>query len=835
VAVFEQVCQTVGFAHSRGFIHRDLKPANVMVGEFGEVQVMDWGLAKQIHSVDPAVPPVRGVAPRPAPADEDAGTLMALMLGSEAGGGTLPGTRFGVVRGTPAYMPPEQARGFIDEIDAQSDVFALGGVLCAVLTGHPPIPGRSSAEALARARECDTAAALAALDGCGADAELVALAKQCLAAGKPDRPADATAVAAAVTAYRAGVEDRLRRAEADRAADAAREGERRKRRKVLVRAGWLVFGVLAAGVVGTSLGMVRADAARDREAAQRQTAEDNERRAKENLKLAGKAVDDCYNLVAGNPLLQGEAMKPVRGLLYSVALGYYRGFTRQAPDDPALLAEYAQNLERVVEITQAIGSQKEALAACDELLPARERLAAATPDPAARRDLARALQTRGNLLRNVGRTEESIPVLRTAADQFLAAADAGDADAKLPAATTLRLLGLSYREITRRDDSLAACGHAVRLLEELRAKNPADHRFRFQLSQVHNVVGYTHALLTAHADGGPEKARAAYEAARTLARELTAADPKDPRYANAYASATANLGILYLRRLGDRVRARELYTEAYEVNRRLAAEFPAETQYLVSTGGALGNLANCTTGAEARKYKEEAARTFETALAIDPENARLITHHALSLTGLAEADLEDGRVEPAAGLARRAVDGFRKIHARDPNDYYNRDYLAMALITLGRCHLAAGRVPDARAAFDEAVSFAEAFLQGQGAGHEKYLERLSDGYGGQAGVFRAEKNAAAAIDRARKRLALWDKWPGKPTKHLVATAADFAACVPLATTDADRREWADTALTVLRRAVAAGFADAAALEADKSFAPLRDRDDFKKLVADIKK
>src|SRR5262249_52847147 len=121
LGVFEQVCQAVAYAHSRGVIHRDLKPANVMVGEFGEVQVMDWGLATR-----------RGEPELSAPGD-------AAPVADAPG--SPPQTQPGMLLGTPAYMAPEQARGEVAEVDRRSDVFGLGAILCEILTGQPPYRG----------------------------------------------------------------------------------------------------------------------------------------------------------------------------------------------------------------------------------------------------------------------------------------------------------------------------------------------------------------------------------------------------------------------------------------------------------------------------------------------------------------------------------------------------------------------------------------------------------------------------------------------------------------------------------------------------------------------
>ncbi len=181
IGIFEQVCQTMAYAHSRGVIHRDLKPANIMVGAFGEVQVMDWGLAKVL--------PTGGVADEKKAHDKQQGQSVIQTLRSKIGS-DAPGvvgsfgsqTQMGSVMGTPAYMPPEQALGEIDNLDERADVFGLGAILCEILTGKPPYVADDGTQSFSPGLARQAGRLLRSVSTtCGADEELIALTKQCLA------------------------------------------------------------------------------------------------------------------------------------------------------------------------------------------------------------------------------------------------------------------------------------------------------------------------------------------------------------------------------------------------------------------------------------------------------------------------------------------------------------------------------------------------------------------------------------------------------------------------------------------------------------------------------
>jgi tetratricopeptide (TPR) repeat protein len=225
LGIFEQVCETLACAHMQGVIHRDLKPANIMVGAFGEVQAMDWGLAK-VRSA-PETNLARGSVIRTARSDAP-----------EAA------TRPGSAMGTPAYMAPEQARGEVDGLDARCDVFGLGAILCEILTGEPPFVGFDVGDVLRQSSRGNVGPALARLGKSGADADLVALATRCLAEEREARPEDAGRVHGAVAAHLAGVQRRLRQAEIAKKEADVRSAERRERRRTVYRLGAVIAALL---------------------------------------------------------------------------------------------------------------------------------------------------------------------------------------------------------------------------------------------------------------------------------------------------------------------------------------------------------------------------------------------------------------------------------------------------------------------------------------------------------------------------------------------------------------------------------------------------------------
>ena len=194
--IFESVCQTMAYAHSKGVIHRDLKPANIMVGAFGEVQVVDWGLSKVLAR--------GGVADEIEARDEALSMIATVRSGPGSGSDSIVGN----VLGTPAYMSPEQAQGDVTKLDERTDVFALGSMLCEILTGQPAYVAKEGEHLVQLAAQAKLDDARTRLDASEAADELKELCRAALTPAREARPRDAEELAGVLQEHLSGLERR---------------------------------------------------------------------------------------------------------------------------------------------------------------------------------------------------------------------------------------------------------------------------------------------------------------------------------------------------------------------------------------------------------------------------------------------------------------------------------------------------------------------------------------------------------------------------------------------------------------------------------------------------
>ncbi len=518
VATFEQLCQAVGYAHAHGVLHRDLKPANVMIGAFGEVQVTDWGLAKAL------------TAPG-SPLDEAADDPVSItVIHSQRGAGET--TQAGSVLGTPAYMAPEQAIGAVDHLDARTDVFGLGAVLCVILTGKPPYVGsdaESTRQSAARAQLID---AFTRLDECGAEPELIALCKVCLSAERGHRPADAGKVAATVAELRAASGERARQAEVERERAVVREAEGRKRRR-------LAAGLVALIGVALATGTATTYKKYQGEAAQLAVANEQRKKAENAYDRTRAALDAMTSGVAGDSLATQQDITPEQKKFLAEVLPFYRDFADEEADD-----------ER-----------------------ARERTAAAAAQV-------------GRIHKLLGHKAESAEAFRTARDEYekLVADFPMRPEYRQKQARSHNNLGHQFAALRQREEAESEYRAALAIQEKLVADDPKEPSYRLELARSHNSLGVVLGLGRMQ-----PKAEIEYRAALAIQKKLVTDDSTNPTYRQELATSHNNLGICLksLKRLPE---AGDEFRIALLIQEQLVADFRAVHAYRQELARSYNNL-----------------------------------------------------------------------------------------------------------------------------------------------------------------------------------------------------------------------------------------------------
>jgi tetratricopeptide (TPR) repeat protein len=792
VAVFEAVCQALAYAHAHGVIHRDLKPANVMVGAFGEVQVMDWGLAKVLGA-------------RPAETSDPLATISGTEVRSLRDSDDVL-TQTGSVLGTPAFMPPEQAIGAIDQIDAQSDVFGLGGVLAAILTGRPPFQADTAEKSRQLAAQGKVQECFARLDGCGADPELVALAKSCLGPEKADRPADAGEVARAVAALRAAADERARKAERDRIQAEARAAEQRKRRRLLLVASGIIVLVL---LVGLSVSLWQMRRALRAETAANTNAEKAKRIAKLALEegeaktraLAAEqqarqqafaALRSMTDEVVERKLAQGAVLTADDRAFLRGVIGQFDAFAAIKGDDADSRAVRAEGRYRVGTMRQRLGELQEAEQDFDQALRIQKQLAAEFPfRPEFGWELALIHTGRGNVLNATGRLKE--------AEQ--------DFD------------------------------QALRIGKQLAAKFPSRSEFRWELAG-----SYSNRGLLLRAMGRPKEAEQDYTEALRIQKQLAADFSSRPEFHEDLAASHNNRGNL-LRATGRLKEAEQDYTEALCIQKQLAANFPARFEFRqelarshINRGTVLqdaGRLKEAEQDyTEALRIQKQLAANFPARLEFRQELARSLNNRGALLA-------ETGRPKVAEQEYDQALRIYQQLVADFPNQPDLRNELAVTCVNLALLHEQQGNWVAAKGLLLEGRPHHLAALKANPR-HPTYRQFYRNHLGVLTKVHAGLLEPQDAVRTAEICRDLdWDA----PVDAYDA-ACFLSRCVPIVVKhdklDAKQRQdaaqfYGDAAMKLLREVVNKGYKNVAHMKKDTDLDPLRQRTDFQKLLTELEK
>jgi eukaryotic-like serine/threonine-protein kinase len=779
LAVFEAVCQAVGYAHSHRVIHRDLKPANVMVGAFGEVQVMDWGLAKVIGG-EPTITADPSEAEETQARTEVSPTPEAWSR-----------TQAGSLVGTPAFIPPEQAGGEIERVDERADVFGLGAVLTVILTGKPPYIGETAESVRLMAVRGKLEECFVRLDNCGAEPELTALCKQCLAFEPADRPRNGGEVAQTVARLRSTAEERARTAERDKAAADARADEQQRKRRWQYAAAALVLMALTAGILGLGV-YLRAQARANNALAakNRELAEANERE-RQRFILAVDAIGLITGNIGQNLLLQQKEFEGLRARLLKGAADFYGKLEGQLKDrnDPASRAALGRAYFELGELTDNIGSKEDALSLHRKALAIRRALAAtAEADVETRLDVARTLGKVGWLLFDagdpsggLGAFEEQLGVAMT-----LEAESPTDAVRTVMAQGHLGIGVMQYRT-GKPAEARAAYEKARTMQRSLAEAHPVDTQFHIDLAKI-----YLHISGELSDAGKPAEALASAQAARAIQQNLADANPTATDFQYELARSHYLIGWqLYL--LGKTAEGLRAVQASRTIFQKLADEHPAVTEFQLKLGRSHDEIGELlyTTGqpSDGLASVEAAKAIFQKLVNEHPKVPQYRLELMYSRTSAADALRCLGRRGEARASCQAAIAEAEVLVRDQPTITYHRSLLAWSLRVLG-------------------------------------LTRLADG------------DAAGATGDIRRALGLLDGLPNRSGELWFETACCHAALSTLAGLEGsgvpavNKAAEADQALAMLKQAIDFGYR-AERFRTETSLDPLRERDAFRKLLAEI--
>jgi serine/threonine-protein kinase len=725
---FVGVCQAVAYAHSRGVLHRDLKGQNVVLGDYGEVIVLDWGLAKLVEASDEVE-----VESEPA---------------VDAGADHLQ-TVDGQVLGTPAYMPPEQAAGRLQAVDRQSDIYSLGAILYDLLTGRPPFVGSDTAELLRRVREVEPDRPRSIRSDIAPPLEAIVV--RAMAKNPENRYATATELAQDVSRWMA---DEPVSVYADPWHVKAFRWAKRHRSAVAAIAGVLTVSLVALGV-----GNYLVSQERDRAKAAQRVAEgtvetfftevgehwleDHSDEKQEQFLERALAFFDPNGERAtpksdkptksSQPTTESDPpttapppLEPMQRQFLESALAYYRPYAQEFQNDREHRLKAALAELRVAQIHRKLGEFSPAAEEYSRAIALLESLHKDAPGFAdAERALANARARHGEFLVSRGELAAGTAELSTAVDSLkrLVGQPGASKATRLELGRALRELanGVKFQgDLSRAQDYLRS---AIDSLEAVHKDQTNDPQTRYELALACDDLGVVLLALAKIDDAEPLLRRAL-----GLLEPLVTESPTRVAFRDGLAK-TANTLALVLRRRGAHTEARSGLTRSIDAYERLAADFPARPEFQRALARGLINRALLDEElgqlSDARAADERAVGVLsrlvdqnQSAFKIRRDLAR--AHNNLS--SLLE-QLED-RAAALAALkkAQTLNESLIRQHGELPEF---RDSLAICLFNQGRVLVFDGKPQDAMVKLEQSLEIYQKLLTDR-PDYPSYLQGLAD-------------------------------------------------------------------------------------------------------------
>jgi serine/threonine-protein kinase len=867
---FIDVCDAIAYAHSRGVLHRDLKPDNVMLGRFGETLVVDWGLAKALGAAEPAPDPGSGLTGGP--------------LVPPSGGSHEP-TLAGSQLGTPGFMSPEQASGDVDHLGPATDVYSLGATLYCLLTGQAPLSG---GDAIGRAIRGDVPAPRSVKPDVPRALESVCL--KALSLKPEDRYPSAAALRDDVEHWLADEPVSVGR---EPLWTRAWRWVRKHRTLATTAAAVALVGLVSLFAAYRREARYSASlAAANTEIRRRNVdlAKANIKLDQANIGLmkangeserwlneAFGAIESYYTDVGGSVLRERPDLKELQKKLLARPLAFYERLTSEyaaaPPDDDRGRERLARGRVSLGRIHLTLSQNDQARVQFQSALALYESLKERRPEVLDyRAGLAVSINGLGGVLADTGRLAEAAAEYgkAIAIREDLVKRQPGVPDYQDGLAMTYTNLANLLRATARSAGAVEAYGKAIAIREGLLKRQPGVPEYQDGLRRSYGGLGnvlrdtgrtaeaveahrksvaigedlvkrhpdipdYGHGLATSHiglgivlSAGRPAEAAAEYVKAIAIVEDLVKRQPDVPEYRFRLAAVYGPLGVV-LRDTGRSAEAEAAYGKSIELGDDLVKRRPDVPRYreeLAMSHIGLGIvLYQAGRWAEAAEAYGKSVAIREELVKRQPDVPDYRDGLAWGYTNLGSVLRNTGRPAEAAEAHRKAIAIREELVTRLPEKPEYRSGLGAALHNLGMALEDQGRHEEALARYREAIGHQRQALDRRPQDNQS-RRFLGNHYGGLASALRALGRAGEAADATREWVKLWPK----DSTELYKSARSFARCIPIAGGPAQKQSLSDETMATLNAAVAAGFSDGAGVSREADLAPLRGRDDFRRLV-----
>jgi len=727
LTAFVGVCNAVAYAHSRGVIHRDLKPQNIVLGDYGEVIVLDWGLAKVMDEAE----------------GDSTATAVELDENSSADSRTVAGQ----VMGTPAFMAPEQAEGRLDLLDARTDVYGLGAVLYDVLSGRPPFEAPDILTLLRRVIEDPPKPLHDIVSGIPLALEAVCL--KALAKRPGYRYASAKDLVEEinhfladepVTAYREPL--------------AARAGRWARQHRTLVAAASVALLAILVGLAAV-LG-VQSRANKNLAAKNAELAASNERE-RQRFDLAMDAVGAFHTGASEDVLLKQQEFEPLRKKLLSNAADFYRKLQAQLGSgaDPHTQSALARSYSGLGDMDQDVGATDQALRDYEQGRALFEKLAADAPgDTVPRKELVKLLINESNVYESRKEMDSARKAAGQAVnvgEQLLASAP-GDPEVSNLLARSLRAVAVLNPNSPDKQEGLVR--RSIALMERVTTSHPEVPEYQQSLSAALVVLGSVEYAKGQFEENVKLNARAA-----EILERLRVANPSDLRVRRNLAIAFGNKGLAD-GQWGKFEDALADFQRSSQVLEEMTNEQPAVIEYQQLLSGQYQNTVWALWSLGRRGQAIEIARKQTVLLGTlssrHPDRPDLKSTQALALMNTGVTLLAEGRADDALRNYKQSQALFEALVKAHPVEPIYRKLLANLYGFIGFLYQTTGRPADATLNLDRSRDLADALVKDQ-PGNSDFRATQADAWRALGNNFAVLGKYVEAIADLKKALEFAEK------------------------------------------------------------------------------